>query len=75
LKDFGRDAGSVSFADIDRDVPGQGYASLIIRRGVAQSCYIASSNICLETMRIAPSENWMVRTFAVGLFALHSMTL
>ncbi|KAK1220403.1 hypothetical protein PQX77_016833 [Marasmius sp. AFHP31] len=24
LKDFGRDAGSVSFADIDRDVPGQG---------------------------------------------------
>ncbi|KAG6854714.1 hypothetical protein C0991_002427 [Blastosporella zonata] len=26
LKDFGRDAGSVSFADIDRDVPNQGYA-------------------------------------------------
>ncbi|KAF9261398.1 hypothetical protein L218DRAFT_1078620 [Marasmius fiardii PR-910] len=24
LKDFGRDAGTVSFADIDRDVPGQG---------------------------------------------------
>ena len=24
LKDFGREAGSVSFADIDRDVPGQG---------------------------------------------------
>jgi hypothetical protein len=25
LKDFGREAGNVSFADIDRDVPGQGY--------------------------------------------------
>ena len=24
LKDFGREAGSVSFADIDRDVPGRG---------------------------------------------------
>jgi len=28
LKDFGRDAGSVSFADIDRDVPGQGYVHI-----------------------------------------------
>jgi len=26
LKDFGREAGSVSFADIDRDFPGQGWA-------------------------------------------------
>jgi splicing factor, arginine/serine-rich 4/5/6 len=25
LKDFGREAGNVSFADIDRDAPGQGY--------------------------------------------------
>lgn len=24
LKDFGREAGSVSYADIDRDVPGEG---------------------------------------------------
>lgn len=24
LKDFGREAGMVSFADIDRDVPGRG---------------------------------------------------
>jgi hypothetical protein len=28
LKDFGREAGNVSFADIDRDVPGQGYIML-----------------------------------------------
>jgi hypothetical protein len=28
LKDFGREAGSVSFADIDRDVPGQGCVCL-----------------------------------------------
>ena|SRR6267154_4869783 len=27
LKDFGREAGSVSFADIDRDNPGQGYVA------------------------------------------------
>lgn len=25
LKDFGREAGNISFADIDRDTPGQGY--------------------------------------------------
>lgn len=25
LKDFGREAGNVSFADIDRETPGQGY--------------------------------------------------
>jgi hypothetical protein len=29
LKDFGREAGNVSFADIDRDVPGQGYVTFI----------------------------------------------
>jgi hypothetical protein len=27
LKDFGREAGNVSFADIDRDTPGQGYVT------------------------------------------------
>ncbi|KAG6862062.1 hypothetical protein C0995_007192 [Termitomyces sp. Mi166 len=31
LKDFGRDAGSVSFADIDRDVPGQGILEYLNR--------------------------------------------
>ena len=31
LKDFGREAGNVSFADIDRDVPGQGYVTFIRR--------------------------------------------
>jgi len=31
LKDFGREAGSVSFADIDRDVPGQGILEYINR--------------------------------------------
>lgn len=31
LKDFGREAGNVSFADIDRDVPGQGYVTFIQR--------------------------------------------
>ncbi|KAF8234882.1 hypothetical protein L208DRAFT_797948 [Tricholoma matsutake] len=31
LKDFGRDAGSVSFADIDRDVPGQGILEYLSR--------------------------------------------
>jgi hypothetical protein len=31
LKDFGREAGNVSFADIDRDVPGQGYITFIRR--------------------------------------------
>jgi len=31
LKDFGRDAGSVSFADIDRDVPGQGVLEYLSR--------------------------------------------
>ncbi|KAF9052828.1 hypothetical protein BJ165DRAFT_805354 [Panaeolus papilionaceus] len=31
LKDFGRDAGSVSFADIDRDVPGQGILEFLSR--------------------------------------------
>jgi hypothetical protein len=34
LKDFGREAGNVSFADIDRDVPGQGYAAFI-------RCYVS----------------------------------
>ena len=29
LKDFGREAGNVSFADIDRDNPGQGYMIFI----------------------------------------------
>jgi len=29
LKDFGREAGNVSFADIDRDNPGQGYVTSI----------------------------------------------
>ena len=29
LKDFGREAGNVSFADIDRDTPGQGYVTFI----------------------------------------------
>lgn len=27
LKDFGREAGNVSFSDIDRDVPGRGYVN------------------------------------------------
>jgi len=31
LKDFGRDAGSVSFADIDRDTPGQGILEYLSR--------------------------------------------
>lgn len=31
LKDFGREAGSVSFADIDRDVPGQGILEYLNR--------------------------------------------
>jgi hypothetical protein len=31
LKDFGREAGNVSFADIDRDTPGQGYITFIRR--------------------------------------------
>jgi hypothetical protein len=31
LKDFGREAGNVSFADIDRDVPGQGYVTFVRR--------------------------------------------
>jgi len=31
LKDFGRDAGSVSFADIDRDFPGQGVLEYLSR--------------------------------------------
>lgn len=34
LKDFGREAGNVSFADIDRDNPGQGYVTFI-RRNVS----------------------------------------
>jgi hypothetical protein len=29
LKDFGREAGNVSFADIDRDTPGQGYMTSV----------------------------------------------
>jgi hypothetical protein len=29
LKDFGREAGNVSFADIDREVPGQGYIASV----------------------------------------------
>jgi arginine/serine-rich splicing factor 4/5/6 len=31
LKDFGRDAGNVSYADIDRDVPGQGILEYLTR--------------------------------------------
>ncbi|KAI0032819.1 hypothetical protein K488DRAFT_49015 [Vararia minispora EC-137] len=31
LKDFGREAGSVSFADIDRDLPGQGVLEYLVR--------------------------------------------
>ncbi len=31
LKDFGREAGNVSFADINRDVPGQGYITFTQR--------------------------------------------
>ncbi|KIK58194.1 hypothetical protein GYMLUDRAFT_171325 [Collybiopsis luxurians FD-317 M1] len=31
LKDFGRDSGNVSFADIDRDVPGQGILEYLSR--------------------------------------------
>ncbi|KAI0317465.1 hypothetical protein OF83DRAFT_1121268 [Amylostereum chailletii] len=31
LKDFGREAGSVSFADIERDVPGQGILEYLVR--------------------------------------------
>ncbi|KAF5373686.1 hypothetical protein D9758_000874 [Tetrapyrgos nigripes] len=38
LKDFGRDVGSVSFADIDRDVPGQGVLEYLSRDDADRAC-------------------------------------
>lgn len=39
MKDFGREAGSVSYADIDRDRPGEGYALVYIRKWcIALTC-------------------------------------
>ncbi|THV07799.1 hypothetical protein K435DRAFT_741147 [Dendrothele bispora CBS 962.96] len=38
LKDFGRNAGSVSFADIDRDVPGQGILEYLSRDDAERAC-------------------------------------
>ncbi|KAK7040926.1 hypothetical protein VNI00_009522 [Paramarasmius palmivorus] len=42
LKDFGRDAGTVSFADIDRDVPGQG---LVFLKGFIKALLITGSRV------------------------------
>ncbi|KAK7467507.1 hypothetical protein VKT23_004561 [Stygiomarasmius scandens] len=38
LKDFGRTTGSVSFADIDRDVPGQGILEYLSRDDADRAC-------------------------------------
>jgi len=40
LKDFGREAGSVSFADIDRDVPGRGILEYLSRDDAEQAVKI-----------------------------------
>lgn len=52
LKDFGREAGSVSFADIDRDFPGQGYARLSLCLPVSFSQPLVFSSTCLAMMQI-----------------------
>lgn len=54
LKDFGREAGSVSFADIDRDLPGQGYAKLSLRLLVSYIQPLVFSSTCLVMMQTVP---------------------
>lgn len=51
LKDFGREAGSVCFADIDRDLPGQGYAKLSLCLPLSFSRPLVFSSTCLVTMQ------------------------
>lgn len=54
LKDFGREAGSVSFADIDRDSPGQGYAKPSLCLPVSFSQPLVFSSTCLVMMQTVP---------------------
>ncbi|KAL1762090.1 hypothetical protein FB107DRAFT_285530 [Schizophyllum commune] len=51
LKDFGREAGSVTFADIDRDVPGQGSVNFVAKRTACLRPSPVSSSTCRAMMR------------------------
>jgi arginine/serine-rich splicing factor 4/5/6 len=45
LKDFGREAGSVSFADIDRDNVGDGYVGYLVALDGSDGVLLASWSI------------------------------
>jgi hypothetical protein len=69
LKDFGREAGSVSFADIDRDFPGQGYVILFLSKdAVRNDMAIVFLSILFAMMQNALLRSSMAETFAVTLF-------
>jgi len=50
LKDFGRDAGSVSFADIDRDHPGQGILEYLSREDADPRIFVVGLSVLPMTI-------------------------
>lgn len=63
LKDFGREAGSVSFADVDRNDPGRGYVSEPQpRTTLLITSPPVSSSTSAARMQTALSVPWMART-------------
>ncbi|KAF8582271.1 RNA-binding domain-containing protein [Ramaria rubella] len=58
LKDFGREAGSVSFADIDRDVPGQGILEYLTRDDAdAAVKTLDGKDLRGQPVRVAPADD------------------
>ena len=70
LKDFGREAGSVSYADIDRDYPGEGSVDQHFNFYHFLTICTAFSSTSPVRMLSVQSRNWMVVTFVVSLCAL-----
>ncbi|EIM89771.1 uncharacterized protein STEHIDRAFT_128672 [Stereum hirsutum FP-91666 SS1] len=58
LKDFGREAGSVSFADIERDVPGQGVLEYLAREDAERAVKdLDGKDLRGQPVRVALSED------------------
>ncbi|TDL24925.1 RNA-binding domain-containing protein [Rickenella mellea] len=58
LKDFGREAGSVSFADIERDVPGQGILEYLSREDAENAVKILDGkDLRGQPVRVSLSED------------------
>ncbi|KAL0059990.1 hypothetical protein AAF712_013226 [Marasmius tenuissimus] len=81
LKDFGRDAGSVSFADIDRDVPGQGVLEYPSREDAERAVrQLDSTDLRGRPVRVTIDESTIiavmtvVMTVTVGTIATGSGT-